>query len=161
MVEQIGDRRGIMFFISSLMSGGNIGVTDTNDGVEEFYTMDELSNIVKSHNIRIEGFIYTGSFWKTRVKTADIVALEQMRLGDFFLLHRDGFKDEWVMYLGETGECNHCYLDLKGDTHVLSTRYLLKNKGTVLRGEIDSDSKLKLINILRRNFPAKALQCGL
>ena len=150
-----------MFYISNLKAGGYVGVTDTADGVEEFYTMDELSNLVKSYNIRIEGFIYTGSFWKTRVKTVDIVALEQMRLGDFFLLHRDGHADEWVMYFGETGECNHCYLDLRGDTHVLTTRYLLKNKGTVVHGEIDVDSKFKLINILRRNFPVQALQCGL
>ena len=150
-----------MFYISQLKSGGYIGVTDTNDGVEEFYLLDDLAKLVKENNIKIEGFIYTGSFWKTRVKTEDMIRLEHMRLGDFFLLHREGCEDEWVMYFGETGECNHCYLDTKGDTHVLTTRYLTKHKGNVILGEIDVDSKFKLVDILRRNFPSRALQLGL
>ena len=44
-----------MFFVSS-KRGSQFGVTDTKDGVEQFYTSEQLSKIKKKYNINIVGF---------------------------------------------------------------------------------------------------------
>ena len=46
-----------MFYISS-KNGDMLGVTDTNDGVEEIYSKDELSKFVIKNRIKINGFTY-------------------------------------------------------------------------------------------------------
>lgn len=45
-----------MFYVSS-KNNGLLGVTDSKDGVEEFYTSAELKNIATSLNLDIWGFL--------------------------------------------------------------------------------------------------------
>lgn len=150
-----------MFYVSSL-NNGMIGVMDTSDYVEEFYTHEDLVSLVTKYRVKIEGFIYTGSVWKARLKTEDILALEGMQAGDIFLLHLPDCKEEWVMYLGETGECNHRYLSSDGDTHVLTISFLVRNLGNVITSrKVDDWSKTKLEIVLRKTCPTLAMRLGL
>lgn len=51
-----------MFYISS-KKDGLYGVTDTEDGVEDFYTLKELGEIVKTCKLDIKGLkIHQGKF---------------------------------------------------------------------------------------------------
>ena len=44
-----------MFYVSCLSPSGLIGVTDTNDGVEEFYKNNEIVSIIESKKAKIFG----------------------------------------------------------------------------------------------------------
>lgn len=86
-----------MFYISS-KNGDNLGVTDTADNVEEFYTKAQLANFFRNNNIRINGFTYTGSSFKVEVKNPALIFIENLQNGDVFIL--DG---KPAMRVGETG----------------------------------------------------------
>lgn len=44
-----------MFYVSCVSPSGLIGITDTSDGVEEFYKNDDVVRIVKSNKIKVFG----------------------------------------------------------------------------------------------------------
>lgn len=45
-----------MFYISSKSSNGLLGITDSSDNVEEFYSVDEIAKLIKSNKLDIWGF---------------------------------------------------------------------------------------------------------
>ena len=48
-----------MFYVSNI-SGVTVGVTDTLDNVEEFYTARDLMSLIKKYNLKISGVDWTG-----------------------------------------------------------------------------------------------------
>lgn len=86
-----------MFYISSTKND-LLGVTDTDDGVEEFYPKEELSKISLENRIKINGFTYTGSSFKVEVKNPALIFIENLQNGDVLML--DG---KPAMRVGETG----------------------------------------------------------
>lgn len=75
-----------MFFVSSL-NGSQIGVTDTDDGVEDFFSKEDLGNIVLNKGMRINGFTHTGSDFRIEVKNLALIFLESIPNGTVFLLN--------------------------------------------------------------------------
>lgn len=156
-----------MFYVSSCSQGkvgsydSQIGVTDTEDGVEEFYSQSFLETLVKEKGIQISGFVHTGSGWKVRYKTSDIVKLESLSRGDCFTLSLEGMSPMCVMYLGETGQCNWSYMCADGSTHVLTRKFLLKYKDCVSLGKVSEFERSSLVKAVKKNFPSQAINMGL
>ena len=48
-----------MFYVSSI-NGMTVGVTDTLDNVEEFYTARDLMSLIKKYNLKISGVDWSG-----------------------------------------------------------------------------------------------------
>lgn len=72
-----------MFYVSS-KRGDKLGVTDTKDGVEEFYTREELASFYRNDGIKIVGFDYTGSGFRIEVKSLELIMLDKLAIGDAF-----------------------------------------------------------------------------
>ena len=98
-----------MFYISTV-SEEKLGVTDTSDMVEEFYTRGELESLVKSNNLLISGFTYTGSRFKVERKSLAIVKLESLENGApfringvlYILVGENGVRD-FIVYSSSNG----------------------------------------------------------
>lgn len=118
-----------MFYISSHKYKGSVevwGVTDTDDGIEEFYTLGQLGKFFKENGIRINGLVYTGSSFKCYIKSLAIIALEGLQIGDSFIL-KDDKTAKQVLYVGRTSldDFNIFY---DGSICKLMRKELLQNK---------------------------------
>lgn len=74
-----------MFYVSAKYHDG-VGITDTEDGVIERYTYEQIAKIIKEYKIRVYGLVYTGSKYKARVTSPELVDLEEIEDGTVFLL---------------------------------------------------------------------------
>lgn len=72
-----------MFYISSRLENGLVGITDTKDNVEEFYTVAQVKSIVKDMGIAVNG-ARINSQGRIRLQIFDIEAykIEQMGIVD-------------------------------------------------------------------------------
>lgn len=127
-----------MFYISS-KNGDKLGVTDTNDNVEEFYTKAQLANFFRNNNIRINGFTYTGSDFKIEVKSISLIKLEQLEDGDVFYL--DGKIAIKIEELGERNFSIYC----NGKCMKLLRRDLANNKYKINLKSIPESEKIAII----------------
>lgn len=74
-----------MLYVSS-KNGDKIGVTDTDDNVEEIYTKEQLARAFRVLGLRINGFIYTGSDFRIEVKNIPLINMERIQnMGIFYL----------------------------------------------------------------------------
>ena len=139
-----------MFYISS-KNGDMLGVTDTNDGVEEIYSKDELSKFVIKNRIKINGFTYTGSSFNVEIKNPTLIFIENLQNGDVFILD-----DKPAMKIGETGARN---FSIFRDSSIikLSRENLLKDVYKISNKAVsDVDKKALLKNYLEL-YPSSSL----
>lgn len=117
-----------MYYISSFKYNKDFikvyGVTDTKDGIEEFYTKEDLGEFVNL-GVSIEGLVYTGSDYKCYIKNLSIIMLEKLCKGDcFILLTREA--EKYLLYLGEDSLGNFGVFDGE-KTFKLKKKDLLDN----------------------------------
>ena len=139
-----------MFYISS-KNGDKLGVTDTRDNKEEFYTKDELSKICRENRIRINGFTYTGSSFKVEVKNLALIFIESLQNGDVFILD-----DKPAMRIGETGARN---FSIFRDSSIikLSRENLLKGVYKISNKAVSNVDKKALISNYLELYPSSSL----
>lgn len=75
-----------MFYVSDKYHDG-VGITDTEDGVKERYTYEQIAKIIKEYKIRVYGLVYTGSKYKARVTSPELVDLEEIEDGTVFMFN--------------------------------------------------------------------------
>lgn len=143
-----------MFYVSS-KNGDKLGVTDTKDNVEEFYTKEELADFFFNHRIRISGVTYTGLEFKIEVKSASLIKLESLCSCDVFKL--DGVL---CMYLGETGERNF-NIFLNNEVKTLRRKDLLTNEYKVEVVDAPKNVKLELAKQYIKLHPTTQQACWL
>lgn len=141
-----------MFYISHV-EPDSVGVTDTEDGVEEFYTKSDLEKLISksSPRIKIEGMTYTGSKFVYERKNASIVILEHINKGDSFQLIRKGFSEE-VLYIGENGKRDFVFFN--GCYHTLTRKSLLSGDYSV---SLQVHMTEELRSLFKQIYPTSAL----
>lgn len=126
-----------MFYVSSekdIDGVTNYGVTDTLDGVEEFYTAEELSNIIRYSQLSIQGAFKTGnSFTFYPIKLNQVLETKDIESSLNCLRHGGNteriLKDSLVCSLvsAKTGTEIVFSYELK-HTHILEEGYCTFNK---------------------------------
>lgn len=139
-----------MFYISS-KNGDKLGVTDTKDNVEEFYTKEELADFFFNHRIKIFGFTYTGSKFNIEVKSTSLIKLESLSNGDVFKLG-----GVLCMRVSETGTRDFDIF-LNNEIKKLGRKDLLVNKYKVEVVDISENDKLELAEQYIRLKPTSQL----
>lgn len=102
-----------MYYISDLNHTKEAilyGVTDTKDGVKEFYTKEQIYKMVKSIGLKIEGATLTGSGIKLTRKYPNEALLENLEKGACII-----YEYEPVMYVGLNGKSDFVFFDLNGE----------------------------------------------
>lgn len=74
-----------MFYVSAKYYDG-AGITDTEDGVTERYTYEDIAKIIEEYKIKVHGLVYTGSKYKARVTSPEFMMVEDLGNGSVFLL---------------------------------------------------------------------------
>lgn len=143
-----------MFYISSI-KGNKLGVTDTKDDVEEFYTKEELADFFFNHRIKISGFTYTGSKFSIEVKSKSLIHLESLSNGDVFKLN-----GVLCMRVGETGTRDFDIF-LNNEIKKLRRKDLLANKYKVEVVGASENNKLELAKQYIKLKPTSQLSCWL
>ena len=150
----VSSLRNNMTCISHAKSSDMVGVTDTDDGVEEMYTVDELASIVDKHRVRIAGFVHTGSFFVLYLFTKDMLRLDSLNKGDFFYLTLPDREKKIVMYVDNDGK----WIFFDGDeTHSLSRAFLSKYRDCVSLGVTEAGYCKKLSDRYKKLFPLSGL----
>lgn len=151
-----------MYYISSCKYEGLekvYGVTDTTDGVEEFYTKEILGKFFKEQGIHIDGLVYTGSDFHCYVKNLSIIALEKLPKGEVFILSsRDS--EKYILYVGRDSSDNFIIFDGES-TFKLTRKALLKNNYTIKTDKLDVDKKISLIQSYIKAVPTSTLSLHL
>ena len=122
-----------------------VGVMDTEDGVEEYYTKPDLEKLIRANSfkIKIEGMTYTGSKFVYERKNESIVRLERLNRGDSFrLVSSDGTSNE-VLYIGENGVRDFLYFDSSGNKYILKRKHLLSGMYSVRLDSVHRTSELR------------------
>lgn len=123
-----------MFYVSKANSGSEIYVTDTNDGVVEKYTYQQLKNICDTSNIEIYGFRRNSNdYTKYSINPCKLgingVLLEVSRQDNTFYIHSQNGKCEKFNVSSKIhNDRNDVYLD--GSFSILSK--FRSNKGYTL-----------------------------
>lgn len=73
-----------MFYVSAKYHDG-VGITDTEDGVVERYTYEQIAEIIKEYKIKVHGLVYTGSKYKVRITSPELIDLEEVGNGSVFM----------------------------------------------------------------------------
>lgn len=73
-----------MLYISRDRGDGFYGITDTDDGVEEFYDRDQILAIIKKLGNVIKGAVHTGSDIRITVHNENTLFLENLEYGQPF-----------------------------------------------------------------------------
>ena len=129
-----------MFYISSHKYKGSVelwGVTDTNDGVEEFYTKGMLEKFFRQ-GLEINGLVYTGSYFKFKVTNLSIILMESLDKGSSFYID-----DICMLYVGRDALDDFVCFD--GNSYKKVTRNsLLMSNSIIDLDNIDKDKELQL-----------------
>lgn len=138
-----------MFYISSI-NGNKLGVTDTKDNVEEFYTKEELADLFYNHRVYIEGFVHTGSGFHVYVKNLSLLKLEKLRNGEVCRINRVlAFKTD------SFGDCFFMFLD--GEIKRIRACDLLNDKYTISMDNINESNTLILVKDFIKKYPTSHL----
>lgn len=151
-----------MFYISSRKYKGSVelwGVTDTRDGVEEFFTKGMLGKFFKEQGVRIEGLVYTGSDFHCYIKNLSIIALENLSKGDVFILS-SGETDKYVLYIGRDALDSFIVFDGKS-TSKLTRKALLSGNYTIKTDKLDADKEISLRQSYIKAVPTSTLSLHL
>lgn len=139
-----------MFYVSSIKND-LLGVTDTDDGVEEFYSKEELSKISLENRIGINGFTYTGSSFKVEVKSPALIFIENLKNGDVFILD-----EKPAMRVGETSKRD--FNIFRGNSIVMiSRKSLLRGDCKVSNKNVSDIDRKALISSYLELYPSSHL----
>lgn len=127
-----------MFYISSKKYFGSdikYGVTDTSDGIEEFYTESELASLFKQTHTHIKGMDFTCSGFRFKVTNTNIILADSLRLGDIALFDLNGTM-KYGIYLDITslGDGYYFYFDGKDSMKITKSK-LLDNSCKLVKSE--------------------------
>lgn len=75
-----------MFYVSAKYYDG-VGITDTEDGVTERYTYEDIAKIIEKYKIKVHGLVNTGSKYKARITSPEFVTVDDIGNGSVFLLN--------------------------------------------------------------------------
>ena len=147
-----------MFYLSSQKYKGSVevwGITDTDDGVEEFYTKGMVEKFFKENGIRIHGLTYTGSRFIYRLTNPVIMELESLNKGETFLMRTDN-DVRLVMYIGRSMS-DDFQVFFGSDTHTITRKLLLNGKVSISKDSVDEEKSINLRKSYKKNFPMSQL----
>ena len=139
-----------MFYISS-KKNDLLGVTDTKDNIEEFYSKEDLAKIFLESHIKINGLTYTGSSFKIEVKNLALIFIENLQNGDVFML--DG---KPAMRIEETGMRDFSIFS-DGKMLNISRKSLLNGDYNVSTKAVSDTNKKAIISNYLTLFPSSQL----
>ena len=123
-----------MFYISDInhtTTGIKYGVTDTDDGVTEYYSKSDLYTVLNQIGFtKIKGVVHTGSDLKIRVTTPVIEYISNLPNGSNFKLNTGSIIKEYKK-LGESGLGNGWLVNINNEQKCLLKAYLIKNKDKI------------------------------
>ena len=125
-----------MYYISS-KNMNRYGITDTNDGVEEFFTMSELINI--ANKVKVEGLlVMNGQIRMATPTTPDLIKLESCKIGTPFRIKLSRNSDwKQCIYIGCNYD-NESKVTFKiADSNSGKNNYFLLTNGYVIRHKKD------------------------
>lgn len=140
----------VMFYISS-KKNDLLGVTDTKDNIEEFYSKEDLAKIFLECHIKINGFTYTGSSFKIEVKNLALISIENLQNGDVFMLN-----GEPAMKVEETSMRNFSIFN-RGKMLSISRKSLLNGDYNVNTKAVSDTDKKAIISSYLTLFPSSRL----
>lgn len=89
-----------MYYVSSKQRNGTYGITDTEDGVTEYYTAEQIISFVKDMKLKIDGVR------GTQIKPVSIASIMQNKVDDFADIlrrHIDCYSTETCYDIGRAG----------------------------------------------------------
>lgn len=97
-----------MFYISSVKDK-MIGVTDTDDGIEEWYTRDQVTQFLTEFNTLIRGAVHDSKGLSVTVTTPELIKVEEMPMGSAFELHKEHEVEYFVKMSNVGNDSFHVY----------------------------------------------------
>lgn len=75
-----------MFYVSAEYHDG-VGITDTEDGITERYTYEDIAKIIEKYKIKVHGLARMGSKYKAMVISPEFIMVNDIGNGSVFLLN--------------------------------------------------------------------------
>lgn len=119
-----------MFYISSVQKK-YIGVTDTDDGIEEWYTREQIMQFLTEYQTVIKGAEVKNSVLQLTVTCPQIAEIERYAIGTPFEIHKDG-EIQYFVKMGDVGTEGFRVYDGKFNFIVLQRNIFISDKDIVV-----------------------------